>query len=56
MYGGCYSDEELDDWVQKLSKVAQAVNAVYVYFNNDIDGFAVTNAEALLKKLQADSA
>ena len=52
MYGGCYSDEELDVWAQKLSSVAQAVDKVYVYFNNDIDGFAVTNAEALLRKLQ----
>lgn len=42
LYGGCYSDEELDDWVQKVLDLK--VSAVYAYFNNDAEGFAIKNA------------
>jgi len=51
MYGGCYSDEELDDWAHRITKLAQSVKAVYVYFNNDAEGFAVRNALTLTKRL-----
>ena len=51
MYGGCYSDEELDDWAHRITKLAQDVKAVYVYFNNDAEGFAVRNAVTLTKRL-----
>jgi len=51
MYGGCYSDEELDDWAHRITKLAQGVKAVYVYFNNDAEGFAVRNALTLAKRL-----
>ena len=51
MYGGCYSDEELADWAYRITKLAQNVKAVYVYFNNDAEGFAVSNAQTLAKKL-----
>lgn len=42
LYGGCYSDEELEDWIHKIMKLK--VKAVYVYFNNDAEGFAIRNA------------
>ena len=51
MYGGCYSDEELDSWAHRITKLAQSVKAVYVYFNNDAEGFAVSNALTLTKRL-----
>lgn len=51
MYGGCYSDEELGDWAHRITKLAQNVKAVYVYFNNDAEGFAVRNAQTLAKRL-----
>lgn len=55
MYSGCYSDEELNDWAQRIASLAQDVRAVYVYFNNDIDGFAVKNAQTLTEKLNETS-
>jgi len=51
MYGGCYSDEELTDWAQRIAGLAQDVKAVYAYFNNDAEGFAVSNALTLMRKL-----
>ncbi|MEE8469850.1 MAG: DUF72 domain-containing protein, partial [Dehalococcoidia bacterium] len=52
MYGGCYSDEELSDWASKIAGLAQDIEAVYVYFNNDAEGFAVRNALTLEQKLR----
>ena len=51
MYGGCYSDKELNDWAQSIASLAKDAKSVYVYFNNDIDGFAVVNAQTLTEKL-----
>jgi uncharacterized protein YecE (DUF72 family) len=51
MYGGCYSDEELDDWARRIAASATGLEAVYAYFNNDFDGFAVRNAITLREKL-----
>ena len=52
MYGGCYSDEELGEWAQRIANSVQAVKEVYIYFNNDIDGFALANASTLLRNLR----
>jgi uncharacterized protein YecE (DUF72 family) len=52
MYGGCYTDEELSDWASGIASLARDAKAVYVYFNNDIDGFAVKNAQTLTEKLR----
>jgi len=55
MYGGCYSDEELSEWSRDIASLARDVKAVYIYFNNDIDGFAVKNAQTLTEKLRQTS-
>jgi uncharacterized protein YecE (DUF72 family) len=47
LYSSCYSDDELADWAQKLARLAEDLNEVYIYFNNDIDGFAIVNAQML---------
>jgi len=47
LYSSCYSDAELAEWAQKLAALAVDLRAVYIYFNNDIEGFAVSNAETL---------
>ena len=47
LYSSCYSDEELKDWAEKITKLAQNLNSVYIYFNNDIQGFALKNAETI---------
>ncbi len=47
LYSSCYSDEELACWARRLAGLAPHLRAVYVYFNNDAEGFAVRNALTL---------
>jgi uncharacterized protein YecE (DUF72 family) len=51
MYGGCYSDEELQDWAQRIAEMSQGLKAAYIYFNNDAEAFAVQNAQTLTEYL-----
>jgi len=44
LYWSCYSDEELADWAKGLANLAANLKAVYIYFNNDAEAFAVRNA------------
>jgi len=47
LYSGCYSDQELSQWAQRIARLGKDVKASYVYFNNDADAFAVKNAITL---------
>ena len=47
LYWSCYSDEELADWAKGLANLAANLKAVYIYFNNDAEAFAVRNATTL---------
>jgi uncharacterized protein YecE (DUF72 family) len=51
LYFSCYSDEELEDWARRISGLAKDLEAVYIYFNNDAEGFAIKNAQTLVRKL-----
>lgn len=51
LYSSCYSDEELADWAEKIEKLAENLDEVYIYFNNDIQGFALKNAETISELL-----
>jgi len=51
LYFSCYSDEELEDWAQKISALGKDLETVYIYFNNDAQGFAIRNAQTLAEKL-----
>jgi uncharacterized protein YecE (DUF72 family) len=51
LYWSCYSDQELESWAQRISEIAREVNSVYIYFNNDAQGFAVNNAHTLARML-----
>lgn len=51
LYYSCYSDGELDDWARRISGLAKDLDAVYIYFNNDAEGFATKNAQTLREKL-----
>jgi uncharacterized protein YecE (DUF72 family) len=46
-YSGSYPDQTLADWAGSISKMAGGLDAVYVYFNNDVSGHAVRNAMTL---------
>ncbi len=52
LYFSCYSDEELADWAKKLANLATDLKAVYIYFNNDAEAFAVRNAITLRSYLE----
>jgi uncharacterized protein YecE (DUF72 family) len=47
LYGGSYSDADLQWWADRIREWAGAGLDVYAYFNNDGGGNAVRNAETL---------
>jgi len=53
LYSSNYSDEALSGWAKKLAQLPDTVKAVYIYFNNDIGGYALDNARTLRTYLQA---
>ena len=55
LYSSCYSNEELSDWARKISQLSQNLKAVYIYFNNDAQAYAVSNAQALAKQLATNT-
>jgi len=52
LYSSCYSDEELAGWAKRLADLATNLEAMYIYFNNDAEAFAVRNAITLGGYLQ----
>ena len=52
LYWSCYSDEELAGWAKRLANLAANLEAIYIYFNNDAEAFAVRNAITLSGYLQ----
>jgi uncharacterized protein YecE (DUF72 family) len=51
LYSSCYSDEELEGWARRIVKVSKGLKTVYIYFNNDAEGFAIRNSRTLREKL-----
>ena len=49
IYGGKYSRKQLQDWASFIRRCAKK-GEVYVYFNNDAQGYAISNA-LMLKKI-----
>ncbi|MBW2064367.1 MAG: DUF72 domain-containing protein [Deltaproteobacteria bacterium] len=47
LYASCYSEEELKEWADKIRRWDRRL---FIYFDNDYEGFAVKNA-ARLKEL-----
>ncbi|MBI2361257.1 MAG: DUF72 domain-containing protein [Deltaproteobacteria bacterium] len=52
LYGGCYSDEQLAQDAKFAAKLAGQGKNVYIYFNNDAEGYAVRNAKTLIRMIQ----
>lgn len=46
-YSSKYSQATLERWAQQIAEWASAGRDVYVYFNNDLHGYAVEDARAL---------
>lgn len=51
VYHGNYSDVMLVGWADRLRALAEDLEEAYVYFNNDLEGFAVANALKLAELL-----
>jgi len=49
LYSSCYSNEELSQWAKKIIQLGKNLKAVYIYFNNDAEAFAVKNALTLIR-------
>lgn len=47
LYGGRYSKGELSKWADLIKRYLRGGLDVYVYFNNDAEGYAVVNAREL---------
>jgi uncharacterized protein YecE (DUF72 family) len=47
LYSSSYSDKELSSWVKRIAELGKNLKAVYIYFNNDVAGYALDNARTL---------
>ncbi len=52
LYRSYYSGDELADWAKRLTDLTANLKAIYIYFNNDAEGFAVRNATTFAGYLQ----
>jgi uncharacterized protein YecE (DUF72 family) len=55
-YGGSYPDEVLDEWADFIRHALASGRDVYAYFNNDINGYAVYDAERLRLRVEGAAA
>jgi uncharacterized protein YecE (DUF72 family) len=51
-YQGSYSGEALEEWALRIRGWARKLKAVYVYFDNDQEGYAAANALELLERVR----
>jgi uncharacterized protein YecE (DUF72 family) len=51
-YRGSYSDGALAQWAERIVDWRTRLKAVYVYFNNDIGGWAIQNALTLKEMVE----
>jgi uncharacterized protein YecE (DUF72 family) len=54
LYWSDYSNEELASWAKKISNLAKDLESTYIYFNNDAEAFAVSNAKTLRTYLKVE--
>ena len=49
LFASKYTDAQLKEWVDYIKKISAKVSRVYVYFNNDFNGYALDDAKRLSK-------
>jgi uncharacterized protein YecE (DUF72 family) len=54
-YGGNYSDEVLRKWAERIRAWKGTLSDVFIYFNNDAQGYAIANARTLRAMLEQKS-
>lgn len=55
LYSSCYTDEELAEWAGRISNLSTDLKSVFIYFNNDIGGYALRNATTLRDCLEREN-
>jgi uncharacterized protein YecE (DUF72 family) len=51
-YHGKYDDAMLREWAGRIQRWQRSLSAVYIYFNNDVGGHAISNAVELKQMLE----
>ncbi|HIE09036.1 MAG TPA: DUF72 domain-containing protein [Armatimonadetes bacterium] len=51
LYSSCYTLDELRSWAERIERFLSDGKDVYVYFNNDVNAYAVQNGLVLMKLL-----
>lgn len=52
LYSSRYNDEALATWADKITDISRKLKKVYIYFNNDVAGYALENATTLRDYLE----
>ncbi|MBN1691521.1 MAG: DUF72 domain-containing protein [Dehalococcoidia bacterium] len=47
LYSSLYSTSEIKTWADRIKSLDSSLETVYAYFNNDVSGYALTNARQL---------
>jgi uncharacterized protein YecE (DUF72 family) len=47
IYSSSYPDDALEAWADRIKQLAQGLDRIYIYFNNDTAGYAIKNAGTL---------
>jgi uncharacterized protein YecE (DUF72 family) len=52
LYSSSYPDEALAGWAESIAGLAKTLDTAYIYFNNDVGGYALKNAVTIRDYLQ----
>jgi uncharacterized protein YecE (DUF72 family) len=55
LYSGCYNENEMEIWATRIRKMEKDTSEIYIYFNNDVQGYALKNASEIAKMLVKQS-
>ena len=54
LFASSYTDSEIETWAHYINGIAKKTQRVYIYFNNDYNGYAIGNAKKLREKLHIE--
>lgn len=54
LYSSCYTDSELAGWAGRITALSHDLESVYIYFNNDVAGYALDNAVTIRRYLESE--
>ena len=52
-YQGCYTEDTLSEWAERIADWSRQLKAIYIYFDNDDSGYAPRNALQLRERVKA---